>query len=355
MNATAGGVPEEASLGRFLEGGEVGEKELEGLLHWAVSNSDPDRLSAAASEHRRRIRDDPEYVGARRERVQELVATMSQQPTDFELMEDAVAVLWQPEERERHVGVLEVLADLLAPIDNANDFPKVESGLEVLVSAMNPGMPRIAAAAAHALGTAAANNPKFQEALLDAHPDVFRSTLSLAMGPDPPAASKSLYATASLVRNSPRLRVSFFKAGGLGVLRGVLRGEGGGGLAARKKALNLVGDLARVCQEEHEAGSLQALQLVGDAGLVEAMVDALGERDWDLREKGLVALGALFDAVEASVGAAQAAGAAAKLGNLKGELQSELAGEDGEFLQDILPVLQGVARRVQHAAVGGEL
>ena len=27
-----------------------------------------------------------------------------------------------------------------------------------------------------------------------------------------------------------------------------------------------------MCQEEHEAGSLQALQLVGDAGLVEAMV-----------------------------------------------------------------------------------
>ena len=43
------------------------------------------------------------------------------------------------------------------------------------------------------------------------------------------------------------------------------------------------------------------------------------------------------------------------LGNLEGELQSELAGEDGEFLQDILPLLQGVARRVQPAAVGGEL
>jgi len=356
-NGTASGGPEapgEEALGRFLEGGDVGEKELEGLLHWAVSNSDPSRMSAAAAEHRRRLRDDPEYVGGRRERVQELVASMSQQPTDFELMEDVVAVLRNAGESERHPEVLAVLADLLAPIDNANDFPKVDGGLATLVAALDPGYPRSAAAAAHALGTAAANNPEFQEALLNAHPDLFRATLALAAGSDPAAATKGLYATSALVRNSPRLRVAFLKAGGLGTLQSVLRKEGGGDQRTRKKALNLVGDLARVCQEEREAGALQALGLVGEAGLVEAMLEALEERDWDLREKGLVALGALLDAVKGSERAARAAGAAETLGRLERELRGELKGEGGEFLEDVLPQLLAVARRVQPQA-GTEL
>ena len=115
-----------------------------------------------------------------------------------------------------------------------------------------------------------------------------------------------------------------------------------------------MGDLARVCQEEREAGALRALGLVGEAGLVGAMLEALEERDWDLREKGLVALEALLDAVEGSARVARAAGAAETLGRLERELRGELAGDGGEFLEDVLPQLQAVARRVQPSA-GAEL
>lgn len=81
---------------------------------------------------------------------------------------------------------------------------------------------RLQAAAAHVIGTAAANNPNFQKALLGNHPDVFAALLAIAASSQEDASAKGVYAVASLVRNAPEVRAAFTAAGGLAALEGLM-------------------------------------------------------------------------------------------------------------------------------------
>ena len=165
-------------------------------------------------------------------------------------------------------------------------------GLEQLVRLLGPEQPPgVQAGAAHALGTAAANNAALQALLLSSHRDVFQrlapvrsrciacmmrsagtyvhvtpkvyivlllvsrqsSVTALPLlgqivgSADPAAAAKALYCAAGLARGSEQAAQLLLDAGGLGTAVALL-GAGPSGAprpaALRRKALSLLADLA---------------------------------------------------------------------------------------------------------------
>lgn len=63
-----------------------------------------------------------------------------------------------------------------------SDLPSM-GGLAPVVAQLLSPSPQLAAAAAHVLGTAASNNPKFQKALLTQHPHVLPTLLKVRTAP----------------------------------------------------------------------------------------------------------------------------------------------------------------------------
>ncbi len=70
----------------------------------------------------------------------------------------------------------------MEPIDNANDLHGL-GGLGPLVALLGHEAPAVAAAAAHALGTAASNNPAFQRQLLSQQPEAVATLLRVRGSP----------------------------------------------------------------------------------------------------------------------------------------------------------------------------
>lgn len=204
------------------EGGSE-EERLESLLHWSISHSDPLKLAEAAGEADKRA--SVADLLAQRARVKELLDYVNAQPTETDLLKDAIAMLVNqttPEVGQLHaLKAMQVrwrwlngfrplkatlgrrgrcaplsvdarrctmeaattecclppacarsltrqyhlVQALVEPIDNANDLRALGGIAPVVLHLQSPN-PELAAAAAHVLGTAASNNPTFQNHLM---------------------------------------------------------------------------------------------------------------------------------------------------------------------------------------------
>ena len=71
----------------------------------------------------------------------------------------------------------------------------------------------IRAAAAHVIGTAASNNAKFQQQLLESHPSIFHHLVATSLDPVEEVAVKGMYAMAAMVRNLPAMHDAFIASG----------------------------------------------------------------------------------------------------------------------------------------------
>jgi hypothetical protein len=81
----------------------------------------------------------------------------------------------------------------------------------------------IRAASAHVVGTAASNNVKFQQQILEAHPDIFRRLVRASKDPEEEVAVKGVYAMAAMVRNLPQMQDAFHDAGAIILLQSILK------------------------------------------------------------------------------------------------------------------------------------
>lgn len=335
------------------------------LLKWALAHSDPDELRQAAKAARHgAATGDPEFL-ERQAGVQALLQRMKEEPTEAELMREAVSILSNSSATQAQLqGALQALRYLVEPIDAANDLQGM-GGLPPLVALLAAGRPAaLQAAAAHALGTAAQNNRQFQAQLLGDHPEVLQLLLALVAragepagaagaaedGPTAAAAGqpeagtgaevglKALYALAALLRLDAGARSAFYGAGGVHTLQQLLASPAAG-LRAKKKAAALLTDLvhldapamsaaaAATAAQQRRTGTQRAgsaattgptagldLSAVVAAALQLLDVEAwpLQEADLDLQEKALLVLLALLgDPNNAGTAAAADSSAAA--------------------------------------------
>ncbi|WIA12966.1 hypothetical protein OEZ85_006580 [Tetradesmus obliquus] len=265
-------------------------KEMESLLHWAIEHSDPDKLREQAEVARRdeAVKDFVE----RKKRVQELSDIVSQQPSEAQLMMDNIAVLTDAgssaADKGQALGNLQVLVE---PIDNANDL-KVLGGLPPLVDLLQQQQqPELQEGAAYVLGTAASNNAKLVEALLQQHPGAMQQLLQIAASKHEGAANKAMYALGSIVRSPVALaRSQFYAQAGLGQLQALLGQAAGAPLRVKAKAINLIADLIEMTANGDDE-SLETWDEKVMSQFAAAALDMLGQaEELDGKEKALAAM-----------------------------------------------------------------
>ncbi|KAL3148863.1 hypothetical protein ABBQ32_001736 [Trebouxia sp. C0010 RCD-2024] len=218
-----------------------GKGSLEDVLHWAIENSDPEQLKQQAETVGR------EDVGltARQQEVQQLIRDMQAAPTEIDLIKDTIDVLTNssapPEEM---LMALEALQSLVEPIDNANDLHTLR-GLHPIVRLLSHDSPSLQAAAAFVLGTAASNNNKFQEQLMQLHPESISLLLQVTSSSSAQTSKKGLYALAALLRNNADARALFYSNQGVQHLISLLKAPNQTEQVSLK-VLNLVTDLSQL-------------------------------------------------------------------------------------------------------------
>ncbi|KAL0022481.1 hypothetical protein WJX79_009954 [Trebouxia sp. C0005] len=157
-----------------------GDSKLEDLLHWAIENSDPDQLKQQAEN----VATDSIYLNDRQREVQQLIKEMQSAPTEIDLMKDTIAILTNSTTPAEEVLLaLEALQSLVEPIDNANDLHTLQ-GLQPVVQLLVQDSTSVQAAAAFVLGTAASNNNKFQEQLMELYPESVMHLLRVTASSD---------------------------------------------------------------------------------------------------------------------------------------------------------------------------
>ena len=207
------------------------------------------------------------------------------------------------------------------------------------------------------LGTAASNNREFQEAALDAVPELMDRVLASAGADDPDLASKALFAASAMVRNSPTARLKFVASGGAAVLRGVLAGdarEGQAAARAKAKGVGLLADALRAAGEAGGGGEAAVLRELAQPGLFEAAVGLAGDAGggWAVRTRALETVQLMLETDPRGLGPAA----------LAGELPAALADfrraaaedEDGWLRDDLEPALRGIAAALARAGAPRE-
>jgi hsp70-interacting protein len=264
--------------------GPSGPTSLDDMLRWAILHSDPEQLKAMASAQETDAGSDS--VAVQQARVAELVQAMKQQPSEADLMREAVAIL-----RDHNATVdelhraLQALQYLVEPIDNANNLGGM-NGIDAVMGMLDRPDDKLQAAAAGVIGTASSNNVVFQQHLMDADPQAMAKLLELVAADSSATADKALYAVAALVRNLPSHRAAFHESQGFAALQHALQGAGSS-LLLKRRALNLITDLL-VLEQGRQVGSHEDLE-----GLVGSVIGVLirgGYGDVSVHEEALLAL-----------------------------------------------------------------
>ncbi|DBB09552.1 TPA: hypothetical protein ACH3X3_008110 [Trebouxia sp. C0006] len=226
-----------------------GDSNLEDLLHWAIENSDPDQLKQQA-EH---VAADSVHLSERQREVQQLIKEMQSAPTETDLMKDTIAILTNSSAPAEEVLLaLEALQSLVEPIDNANDLHTLQ-GLQPVVQLLLQDSTSVQAAAAFVLGTAASNNNKFQEQLMEAYPESVMHLLRVTASSDSETSKKGLYALAALLRNNAAARTQFYSNSGVRRLTEILTNPEQT-QQVQLKILNLVTDLSQLDLSSQSSG-----------------------------------------------------------------------------------------------------
>lgn len=305
--------------------GEDGQS-LQGLLNWAIENSDPEILRQQAESFEKGKMTEEELDMSRMD-VQELMDMMYTQTSETDLLKEALAYLKDGGlTEEEHSSVLLAIQVLVEPIDNANDL-KALDGIDIIVAYLDKGE-NLATLAAYVLGTAASNNPKFQNDLVESNPDVFKKLLQMASKYSLEGASKALYALSALVGNSVELRALFYTEGGLNALHKLLARKN---LAPTlvKKCLGFLADLLYIDQMQ-----------IQDKDLIEIVLSLVGHEDLDIKEKAMQ-LAILLRETKGSKEIMDTLDLGEKLAGAQSELQKLLSeNEEDTYILDLIELLE---------------
>lgn len=255
-------------------------------------------------------------------------------------------------------------------------------GLAPLVALLQPRQPpELQGAAVAVLGTAASNNPPFQAALLEDHPESVALLLQLLPTPGssgseqqatPEAAAaaeagaKALLCLSALLRLSAPARTAFYRAAGMHTLQALAGAPGAGGTRLQKRALGLLADLVAL-DARGAAAALDARAATAVA--LQLLQGPAAQEELDLCEKSLLLLLSLLESGgDGSHGGAAAAAATAKhLADAGGlavlqcleqgwrQAAAEAAGEgeDEAFLQELTALAHRAWRAADAARVEG--
>ena len=232
-------------------------------------------------------------IEARKREVREALDAMAAAPSPHALARECGEVVRDARKNEtkaRRVRALEILYDLVAPIELANDLDKLGVA-EALIGALRDEDEDVASAAASALAAAASNNVVVQGIIHERRG--FDALLELVSSPATPAEvrHKSLWVLGMCARTHEASRADFFAAGGAGVLADILSPKTP--VKTRTRAMVLFGDLVLI---DGVADAMFADVKVAKSLLEDVVASALdADASLDAREK---ALGALLAARE---------------------------------------------------------
>ncbi|XP_010426791.1 PREDICTED: hsp70 nucleotide exchange factor FES1-like [Camelina sativa] len=261
-----------------------GFSSLDGMLHWAIGNSDPATLKEAAKDAEKMSLDE---LQKRQLELKELVEKLKM-PSDAKLMQIAIDDLKNSSLslEDRHRALQELLI-LVEPIDNANDLSK-SGGLRVVAGELNHDDTEVRKLAAWVLGKASQNNPFVQEQVLEF--GALTTLIKMVNSSSVEEAGKALFAVSALIRNNIAGQDKFYAAHGYIMLQDVMR-NGSLDIKLRRKAVFLVGDLAESQLQNTEKAELP---IFNDRLFLKSVIDLTAVLDLDLQEKALTAIQTLL-------------------------------------------------------------
>lgn len=234
-----------------------------------------------------------EEIERKRADVREVLDAMKSGPTPHEFARECGAIAadaGKNETKERRIAALEILYDLVAPIDVANDLDKLGVA-ESLISALGDEDEDVASAAASALASAASNNVIVQGIIYERGGlDVLLKLVSSSLTPSE-TRHKALWVLGMCVRTHEPSRLKFFAADGARVFADVLSPNTP--MKTRTRGMALLGDLLQIegVAEAVFADESVARRLIGD--VVSVATDASSPAD--VVEKSLYCIRAARD------------------------------------------------------------
>ncbi|QCD78727.1 nucleotide exchange factor SIL1 [Vigna unguiculata] len=290
-NLTSGGLlwspaTEESDLRPAADdyGSDGGFSSLDGMLQWAISHSDPEKLKESAEAQQRLS---PRELEKRSLKIKEIMEKIKM-PSDAELMKIAIGdlnnVSTSLEDRRR---ALQELLELVESLDNANDLNKL-GGLVAVTKELNHSDPGIRTIAAWVLGKASQNNPIVQQQIMELR--VLSRLMKMVNSNSLEEANKALYAVSALTRNNLASQELFYAEAGGWMLQDILNNTSLD-IKLRRKAVLLLADLAGY---QLENADQDKLPFFNDTNLLKSVVDLTASTDLDIQEKALVAIKSLL-------------------------------------------------------------
>ncbi|XP_014517152.1 hsp70 nucleotide exchange factor FES1 [Vigna radiata var. radiata] len=290
-NLTSGGLlwspaTEESDLPPVTDDSDSdgGFSSLDGMLQWAISHSDPEKLKDSAEAQQRLS---PRELEKRSLEIKEIMEKIKM-PSDAELMKIAIRdlnnVSTSLEDRRR---ALQELLELVESLDNANDLDKL-GGLVAVSKELNHSDPGIRTIAAWVLGKASQNNPIVQQQIMELR--VLSRLVKMVNSNSLEEANKALYAVSALIRNNLASQELFYAEAGGWMLQDILNNTSVD-IKLRRKAVLLLADLAGF---QLENADQDELPFFNDMNLLKSVVDLTASTDLDIQEKALVAIKSLL-------------------------------------------------------------
>ncbi|KAK7333935.1 hypothetical protein VNO80_30716 [Phaseolus coccineus] len=291
INLTSGGMlwspaTEESDLPPAADdsASDGGFSSLDGMLQWAISHSDPEKLKDSAEAQQRLS---PRDLEKRSLEIKEIMEKIKM-PSDAELMKIAIRdlnnVSTSLEDRHR---ALQELLELVESIDNANDLNKL-GGLVAVTKELNHSDPVIRTVAAWVLGKASQNNPIVQQQIMELR--VLSRLMKMVNSNSLEEANKALYAISALIRNNLTSQELFYAEAGGRMLQDIVN-NASLHINLRRKAVLLLADLAGYQLEN--ADQVEP-PFFNDKHLLKSVVDLTASTDLDIQEKALVAIKSLL-------------------------------------------------------------
>ncbi|ESW18102.1 hypothetical protein PHAVU_006G013100 [Phaseolus vulgaris] len=291
INLTSGGMlwspaTEESDLPPAADDSDSdgGFSSLDGMLQWAISHSDPEKLKDSAEAQQQLS---PRELEKRSMEIKEIMEKIKM-PSDAELMKIAIRdlnnVSTSLEDRHR---ALQELLELVESIDNANDINKL-GGLVAVTKELNHSDPVIRTLAAWVLGKASQNNPIVQQQIMELR--VLSRLMKMINSNSLEEANKALYAVSALIRNNLTSQELFYAEAGGWMLQDILN-NASLDIKLRRKAVLLLADLAGYQLEN--ADKVEP-PFFNDKNLLKSVVDLTASTDLDIQEKALVAIKSLL-------------------------------------------------------------
>ncbi|KAL9319538.1 hypothetical protein ACSQ67_011377 [Phaseolus vulgaris] len=319
INLTSGGMlwspaTEESDLPPAADDSDSdgGFSSLDGMLQWAISHSDPEKLKDSAEAQQQLS---PRELEKRSLEIKEIMEKIKM-PSDAELMKIAIRdlnnVSTSLEDRHR---ALQELLELVESIDNANgrgppshgitaancspiSVPVILveldaninklGGLVAVTKELNHSDPVIRTLAAWVLGKASQNNPIVQQQIMELR--VLSRLMKMINSNSLEEANKALYAVSALIRNNLTSQELFYAEAGGWMLQDILN-NASLDIKLRRKAVLLLADLAGYQLEN--ADKVEP-PFFNDKNLLKSVVDLTASTDLDIQEKALVAIKSLL-------------------------------------------------------------